>query len=94
MEINFTKTLSKALDGKNISQIAREIGMPRNMLHDWAKAKRVPSLSNINYIKCLADYLGMSLDELLIGKTESKTISSIRFTDDGREYKLKIEKIK
>lgn len=94
MEIKFTKTLAKALDGKNISQIAREIDMPRNMLHDWAKAKRVPSLSNIEYIKKLADYLGLSLDELLVGDDEKRIISSISFSDEGREYRLIIERTK
>ena len=94
MEIKFTKTLAKALDGKNISQIAREIDMPRNLLHDWAKAKRVPSLSNIEYIKKLADYLGLSLDELLVGDDEKRIISSISFSDEGREYRLIIERTK
>lgn len=94
MEIKFTQTLSKALKDKNISQIAREIDMPRNMLHDWAKAKRVPSLSNIDFIKRLADYLGLSLDELLIGKEERKIISSVSFSDEGREYRLIIERTK
>lgn len=94
MEINFTKILSKALDGKNISQIAREIGMPRNMLHDWAKAKRIPSLSNIDHIKSLATYLGLSLEQLLVGDDEKKVISSVSFRDEGREYKLVIERTK
>lgn len=94
MEIKFTKTLAKALDGKNISQIAREIDMPRNMLHDWVRAKRVPSLSNIEYVKKLADYLGLSLDELLVGDDEKRIISSISFSDEGREYRLIIERTK
>ena len=69
MELKFTKILSLALRGKNISSVAREVDMPRSMLHDWAKSKRVPSLNNIEYIKRLADYLGLSLEEILIGVT-------------------------
>ena len=94
MELKFTKILSHALKGKNISGIAREIDMPRNMLHDWAKAKRVPSLNNIEYIKRLADYLGLTLEEILIGESNKKTISSVSFQDDQRQYRISVERIK
>ncbi len=94
MELIFTKTLNKALKGKNISQVAREIGMPRNMLHDWTKAKRVPSLANIKHIQKLADYREMTHEELLVGKSEKKTISCLSFSDEGREYKFLIERTK
>lgn len=93
MEIMFTKILSKSLNGKNISAVAREIGMPRNLLHDWSKAKRIPSLSNIDYIKKLADYLGLTLDELLVGGSSRKVISNVRFSDAGTDYQIMIEKI-
>jgi transcriptional regulator with XRE-family HTH domain len=88
MELKFSKILSIALRGKNISSVAREVDMPRSMLHDWAKSKRVPSLNNIEYIKRLADYLGLSLEEILIGETGKKTISSVSFQDDQRQYRI------
>lgn len=94
MELKFSKILSNALKGKNISSIAREVDMPRSMLHDWAKSKRIPSLNNIEYIKRLADYLGLSLEEILIGETNKKTISSVSFQDDQRQYRISIERIK
>ncbi len=94
MEINFTKTLSKALENKNISEVAREVGMSRNLLQEWTKSRRAPSLKNIEHIKKLADYLGLSLEELLIGKADKKVISSVSFSDEGREYKLVIERTK
>lgn len=94
MELKFSKILSLALKGKNISSIAREIDMPRSMLHDWVKSKRVPSLNNIEYIKRLADYLGLSLEEILIGEVGKKTISSITFQDDQRQYRISVERIK
>lgn len=34
MELKFSKFLSLALKGKNISSVARELNMPRSMLHD------------------------------------------------------------
>jgi len=94
MELKFTKIVSQALEGKNVSQIARELGIPRNILFEWAKAKRSPSLNKIDYIKKLADYLGLSLDELLIGKDEKRIVSSVSFRDEGREYRVLIERIK
>jgi transcriptional regulator with XRE-family HTH domain len=94
MKKKFTHILSKALEGKNISEVAREIGMSRNLLQEWAKSGRAPSLNNIEYIKKLADYLGLTLEELLIGEEEKKIISSISFSDEGREYKLVIERTK
>lgn len=94
MELKFSKILSAALKGKNLSSVAREIDMPRSMLHDWAKSKRVPSLNNIEYIKRLADYLGLSLEEILIGETNKKTISSVSFQDDQRQYRISVERIK
>ncbi len=94
MELKFSKILSAALKGKNISSVAREVDMPRSMLHDWAKSKRVPSLNNIEYIKRLADYLGLSLEEILIGETGKKTISSVSFQDDQRQYRISVERIK
>jgi hypothetical protein len=65
------------------------------MLHDWVKGKRIPSLNNIEYIKLLADHLGISLEELLTGeKEDKKIISSILFQDDSRQYKIQVERIK
>ena len=94
MELKFSKILSSTLKGKNISAIAREIDMPRSMLHDWVKAKRIPSLSNIDFIKRLADYLGLSLEEILIGEDPKQMISSVSFQDDTRQYRISVERIK
>ncbi len=95
MELKFSKILSIALKGKNISAVAREIDMPKTMLHEWTNAKRVPSLANIEYIKKLADYLGISLEELLTGESpDTKIISAISFQDDQRQYKISVERIK
>lgn len=95
MELKFSKILSIALKGKNISAVAREIDMPKTMLHEWTNAKRVPSLANIEYIKKLADYLGLSLEELLTCESpDTKVISSISFQDDQRQYRISVERIK
>lgn len=95
MELKFSKILATRLKGKNLSALAKELDMPRSMLHDWVKGKRIPSLNNIEYIKLLADHLGISLEELLTGeRDDKKIISSILFQDDSRQYKIQVERIK
>jgi transcriptional regulator with XRE-family HTH domain len=95
MELKFSKILATRLKGKNLSALAKELDMPRSMLHDWVKGKRIPSLNNIEYIKQIADHLGISLEELLTGeKDDKKIISSILFQDDSRQYKIQVERIK
>jgi transcriptional regulator with XRE-family HTH domain len=95
MELKFSKILAQRLKGKNLSALAKELEMPRSMLHDWVRGKRIPSLNNIEYIKLLADHLGISLEELLTGeKDDKKIISSILFQDDSRQYKIQVERIK
>lgn len=95
MELKVSKILAQRLKGKNLSALAKELEMPRSMLHDWVKGKRIPSLNNIEYIKLLANHLGISLEELLTGeKDDKKIISSILFQDDSRQYKIQVERIK
>lgn len=95
MELKVSKILAHRLKGENLSALAKELEMPRSMLHDWVKGKRVPSLNNIEFIKKLADYLGISLEELLTGETdEKKVISSVLFQDESRQYKVSIERLK
>ena len=95
MELKVSKILAHRLKGENLSALAKVLEMPRSMLHDWVKGKRVPSLNNIEYIKKLADYLGITLEELLTGATdEKKVISSVLFQDESRQYKVSIERLK
>lgn len=95
MELKVSKILAQRLKGKNLSALAKELEMPRSMLHDWVKGKRIPSLNNIEHIKQLADHLGISLEELLTGeRDDKKIISSILFQDDSRQYKISVERLK
>ena len=69
----FHDILDKKKKKKNLSKVAREIGISKNLLHDWAKAKRKPSLKNIGKVFLLAQYLELSLEEILFGnKTHFK----------------------
>lgn len=91
---NFHKVLKKSLKDKNLSIVSRELGIPRSVLQDWLHGNRSPSMKNIEAVKRLADYLSMSLDELLLGENEPSTLSSTTFQDDDRKYKIQISRIK
>jgi transcriptional regulator with XRE-family HTH domain len=87
--------LKERLAGKNLSQIARELGIPKSLLADWTASRRLPSLKNIEAVAKLASYLGLTLEQLLLAKPhESKVISAISFEDEKRVYRLSIERVK
>ena len=88
-----SEILKKRLGGENLSKLARDLGIPKTLLHEWVEAKRLPSMKNLAHIKALSNHLGLSLEQLLIGE-ENKVISSISFEDDGRKYIIKIERQK
>jgi hypothetical protein len=71
------------------------LNIPRSLLQDWVHNERKPSLANIEHVVSLSKFLGISLEELLLGqRLKSKTVSSITFSDDGREYRINIERLK
>lgn len=94
---HFTKIVKDKLADKNLSSLSRKLGINKAILHDWVKSERLPSLKNIKSVKILADYLGLTLEQLLIGEEgkeiKSKSLVSISFMDDDRKYELEIRKI-
>lgn len=91
---NFHKVLQRHFEGMNLSELSRELDIPRSILQDWIQEKRLPSFKNIDYVKRLARYLGLTLDELFSERSEVKVITSLIFEDDGRKYKVNIEREK
>lgn len=90
----FHNILKENFADKNLSALSRELDIPRSVLQDWIQEKRQPSMKNLTYVKKIADYLGMSLDDLLIGHPpKRKIISSVTFEDDGKKYQVLIQKI-
>lgn len=85
--------LKKKLKDKNLAQVARELGIPKTLLHEWVQAKRTPSFKNVGHLKRLADYLSLSLEELLLQEASDRVISSVTFDDNGRKYRIKIERV-
>jgi len=90
-----SEILRKRLAGENLSKVARELGISKSLLADWVASRRLPSLKNIDAVAKLADYLGISLEQLLLGKnSDRKIISAVTFDDDERRYRINIERLK
>ncbi|MBI2812228.1 MAG: helix-turn-helix transcriptional regulator [Candidatus Melainabacteria bacterium] len=89
----FSDLLNKRLADKNLAKLARDLKIPRTVLHDWVSARREPSFRNVHHLRALAQYLGLSLDELLTDQSRERVISAIAFEDGGRKYRVKVERI-
>ncbi|MGE4233196.1 MAG: helix-turn-helix domain-containing protein [Bacteriovoracia bacterium] len=95
MGTKISEILRERLEGENLSKVARELGISKSLLADWVSARRLPSLKNIKSVAKLATYLGLTLEQLLIGTPqESKVISAVSFEDEKRIYRLSIERLK
>lgn len=95
VDAKISKILSDRLKGQNLSKVARELGISKSLLADWVSSRRLPSLKNIEAVARVANYLGLSLEQLLLGKdSDRKIISAITFEDDKRAYRINIERLK
>jgi transcriptional regulator with XRE-family HTH domain len=95
MDSPISKILRERLHGQNLTKVARELGISKSLLADWTASRRLPSLKNIDAVAKISAYLGLSLEHLLLGKdSERKVVSSVCFTEDGREYQICIERKK
>jgi len=94
-DIKLSAVLQRELKSKVISRVAKDVGIPVSILHDWYSSSRNPSAKNMWHLRKLADYLGMTLEQILFDeKTNKQTISSTTFSDRGVQYRIHIEKIK
>ena len=71
-EIRIRETLSKQLKERNlsISSAARQAGISKGTVHNYANGVIPKSISNL---KALADLFDISLVELILGKTASQS---------------------
>lgn len=92
---NFSKMLNELFKHKSITQVAKEIGIPKSTLSEWASSKKGPNLSSMHHVRELASYLGISFEELIFGKesSETKTLTTVKFTDGENKYSISIIKI-
>lgn len=92
-KIKLSKVLKRELKGKTLSKVAREIGISTALLHDWHSSSRKPSAQNMVKLRKLAKYLGLTLEEILFDEKNTKrTLCSTTFTDDGKTYRINIER--
>jgi len=91
---SFTIALKTKLESENISRLSRELKIPKTLLFEWKSANRKPAFKNLPHIRKLADYFGVSLEELLFGEEDPSLISSVMFEDNKRKYRIKIERLK
>ncbi len=90
--------LKRELERRSLSvnKLARECGISFSVLHSWVQGVS-PSAKNLHLIKRLGEYLGLSTDALLWGEgvpSNKETLYDASFSDEGRIYKLRIEKVK
>jgi hypothetical protein len=93
--LKLSQVLQRELKGRVISKVAKEIGLRVSLLHDWHSAARAPSARNMYQARKLANYLGLTLEELLFDeRTDREVISSTSFTDRGVQYRVNIERLR
>lgn len=69
--------------------------MSVSLLHDWYSSARRPSAKNFWHLRKLAEYLGLSLEELLFDEArERQVVSTTTFLDRGIRYRVIVEKLK
>lgn len=94
MKKKFNKLLQTQFAEKNLSELSRQLKIPRSVLQDWIRDEREPSFKNLDYLIRIAEYLGLTLDELLTGESNARMLSSVTFEDDGKRYQILINRIK
>jgi transcriptional regulator with XRE-family HTH domain len=96
-EISLGKVIVKELNKRNMSasSLAKACGVPVTTLHNWIQGIK-PSTSSMKYVKTLANYFNLSLDELFFGitkKDKSEIIYRGTYSDQGTIYRVTIEKL-
>lgn len=81
----------------SLAMVSKLCGIPKSTLHDWA-CGRLPNSKNLHYLKSLSDFLNVSIGGLLFNTDESDTtrevLFSTKFTDEGKQYAIRILKEK
>jgi len=97
MKIQLGEVLRRELTGKKLKDVAEATDIPISLIGDWRQGG-LPSAKNIGRLQVLADYLGITLSELLFNRKDvdvkADILQSVRFKDEGREYRILIERLK
>jgi len=94
--LKLSQVLKRELKSQKQSDVAKACGISKSLLNDWLAARRLPSAKNLPHLLKLANYLGLTLEQLVFDQNprEINTIASTRFSDGGVEYRVNIEKVK
>lgn len=94
-ELKLSVVLQRELTGKIMARVAKACGIRVGLLHDWHSSARKPSAKNMWQVKNLADYLGLTLEQILFDEPgDRQIISSTTFTDRGVTYRVNVEKVR
>lgn len=97
MELRLSKVLKRELSNRRLKDVSEGTGISISLLSDW-KEGRLPSAKNLHKLQTLADYLNLSLSQLLFSKKEHDStaiiLQSTQFRDGDNQYRIVIEKLK
>lgn len=69
--------------GKTPSAVVQELGMAKSAVTNWRKRGNRPTEANLRRI---ADYFGVTIDDLLSGETKKSPASELTEDDELNEY--------
>lgn len=94
--LKLSKVLKREIGTRTQASVAEGAGISKTLLNDWVSSRRNPGGKNFPQLLKLAKYLGLSLEELLfdIKPTKKQVLAQARFTDQGNEYRINIEKLR
>lgn len=98
MKVEISKVLKRELRARNLrlKEVSEETGISISSLADWRDCRH-PSAKNLPKLQLLADFLDLSLSELMFNRNEerleAKTLQSTTFSDGGRTYRILIKRI-
>lgn len=98
MEIKLKRVIARQLKNRGISlnALAKEAGIGASTLHNWVNSVN-PTIGSMPKLLRLADYLDLTISELLLDKadkdSEHEVLFQSTFKDDGHQYRLTVEKI-
>ena len=88
--MKITHNLKKLLDGNNLSQIAQDLNIPKQRLHDWSYGGVTPSFKKASEILKIANYFNLSFYELVFGDVDNQ-LETYRFkARNGTKFVLTV----
>lgn len=84
----FNQKLKSFFRHKNLSKISRDLKIPRSLLQDWVTYNRLPSMRNMFYVRKLAVYFKIPMENLIFGDSDPDEVQKFVFQDKGVAYEI------